>query len=160
MTKEPKEDLIKGIRVAVKRLPHGIDHDLPVLATSESAGVDLMAAINKSVLLAPSARTLIPTGICIQLPIGFEAQIRPRSGLAIKNGITILNSPGTIDADYRGEIKVILANLSSEAFSVERSMRIAQLVISPVVRPIWDEVSELNDTERGTNGFGSTGTRN
>jgi dUTP pyrophosphatase len=159
MAKGPTDDLVRGIRVAIKRLPHGIDLDLPIPATSESAGVDLMAALNKPILLAPNARTLIPTGICIQLPIGFEAQIRPRSGLALKNGITILNSPGTIDADYRGEVKVILANLGTEDFSVERSMRIAQLVISPVVQPIWDEVSELDDTERGNHGFGSTGMR-
>jgi|TARA_B110000438_G_C15553000_1_gene537763 dUTP pyrophosphatase len=159
MKKEPIVRSAKGVRVVVKRLPHGIGLDLPVQATPDSAGVDLMAALNRPVLLAPSNRSLIPTGICIQLPIGFEAQIRPRSGLAIKNGITILNSPGTIDADYRGEIKVILANLSTEAFRVERSMRIAQLVISPVVQPIWDEVLELDDTKRGKGGFGSTGTR-
>ena len=140
-------------------MPHGVDLELPSLATPESAGVDLMAAIYKPILLAPSSRTLVPTGICIQLPIGFEAQIRPRSGLAINNGITILNSPGTIDSDYRGEIKIVLANLGTEVFSVERSMRIAQLVISPVVQPIWYEVSELDDTKRGKDGFGSTGTR-
>ncbi len=153
------DDLIKGISIALKRLPHGVDLELPSLATPESAGVDLMAAIYKPILLAPSSRTLVPTGICIQLPIGFEAQIRPRSGLAINNGITILNSPGTIDSDYRGEIKIVLANLGTEVFSVERSMRIAQLVISPVVQPIWYEVSELDDTKRGKDGFGSTGTR-
>ena len=159
MATVPTENLTRDIRVAIKRLPHGADLGLPVLATPGSAGADLMAALQKPVLLAPGARVLIPTGISIQLPAGFEAQVRPRSGLAIKHGITILNSPGTIDADFRGEINVVLANLSTEVFSVERGMRIAQLIIAPVIRPIWDEVLELDETKRGEDGFGSTGTR-
>ena len=159
MATKPLEDLTKDIKIAIKRLPHGADLDLPVLATPGSAGADLMAALHKPVLLAPGARTLIPTGISIQLPAGFEAQVRPRSGLAIKNGITILNSPGTIDADFRGEIKVVLVNLSTEVFSVGRGLRIAQLIIAPVIRPIWDEVLDLDETKRGEGGFGSTDTR-
>ena len=114
--------------------------------------------MTEPVVLEPGARALIPTGIAIQLPAGFEAQVRPRSGLAIKNGITILNSPGTIDADYRGEIGVVLANLGADGFTVTRGMRIAQLVVAPVSRPLWDEVAELDDSERGAGGFGSTGT--
>ena len=147
-----------SVRIAIKRLPHGADLDLPALASADSAGADLVAAVVESVVLAPGARALIPTGIAIQLPPGFEAQVRPRSGLAIKDGVTILNSPGTIDADYRGEIGVVLANLGTEAFSVTRGMRIAQLVVAPVSRPIWDEVADLDDSERGAGGFGSTGT--
>ncbi len=147
-----------SVRIAVKRLPHGADLDLPALASADSAGADLLAAVVEPVVLVPGARALIPTGIAIQLPEGFEAQVRPRSGLAIKNGITILNSPGTIDADYRGEIGVVLANLGTDSFSVTRGMRIAQLVVSPVSRPLWDEVVELDDSERGAGGFGSTGT--
>lgn len=147
-----------AVRIAVKRLAHGADLDLPTLATEHSAGADLVAAVTEPVVLAPGARALIPTGIAIQLPAGFEAQVRPRSGLAIKNGITILNSPGTIDADYRGEIGVVLANLGTDGFTVTRGMRIAQLVVAPVSRPLWDEVAELDDSERGAGGFGSTGT--
>jgi len=158
MDSGPTTDAAGDVRIAVKRLPHGADLDLPALATPDSAGTDLVAAVAEPVVLAPGARALIPTGIAIQLPTGFEAQVRPRSGLAIKNGVTILNSPGTIDADYRGEIGVVLANLGTEPFSVARGMRIAQLVVAPVSRPIWDEVADLGDTERGAGGFGSTGT--
>ncbi len=151
-------DAARDVRIAVKRLPHGADLDLPALASTDSAGADLVAAVAEPVVLAPGERALIPTGIAIQLPAGFEAQVRPRSGLAIKNGVTILNSPGTIDADYRGEVGVILANLGAEAFSVTRGMRIAQLVVAPVSRPKWDEVADLDSSERGAGGFGSTGT--
>ncbi|MBT3307584.1 MAG: dUTP diphosphatase [Alphaproteobacteria bacterium] len=146
------------VRIAVQRLAHGADLDLPALATSESAGADLLAAVDEPVTLEPGARALIPTGIAIQLPSGFEAQVRPRSGLAVKNGVTVLNSPGTIDADYRGEICVALINLGTEAFTVTRAMRIAQMVVAPVNRPVWNEVETLESSKRGAGGFGSTGT--
>ena len=158
MDSGPPTDAAKDIPIAVKRLPHGADLDLPALATPDSAGADLVAAVAEPVVLDPGARALIPTGIAIQLPTGFEAQVRPRSGLAIKNGITILNSPGTIDADSRGEICVVLVNLGTDSFSVTRGMRIAQLVVAPVSRPVWHEVEELDGSERGAGGFGSTGT--
>lgn len=144
--------------VPLRRLPHAADLPLPTYATAQSAGVDLVAAITDPVTLLPGARTLIPTGLCIGLPDGFEAQVRPRSGLAIKNGITLLNTPGTIDADYRGEIQVILVNLGQEPFVITRGMRIAQMVIAPVLQVRWQEVATLDTTERGGNGFGSTGT--
>jgi len=145
--------------VPLKRLPHAADLPLPAYATAQSAGVDLLAAVTVPVTLQPGARTLIPTGLCIGLPDGFEAQIRPRSGLAIKNGLTLLNTPGTIDADYRGEIQVILVNLGQEPFTVERGMRIAQMVVAPVLQVQWQEVATLDATERGGNGFGSTGVK-
>ena len=144
--------------VPVKRLPHGADISLPEYATALSAGVDLIAAVTAAVVLKPGARTIIPTGIAIQLPAGFEAQVRPRSGLAAKHGVTVLNSPGTIDADYRGEVGVILINHGAEAFSVERGMRIAQMVIAPIAVAVWQEVGDLDNTQRGAGGFGSTGT--
>ena len=143
--------------VAVKRLPHGADLPLPAYATADSAGLDLLAAIDAPQTLAPGARALIPTGLAIALPRGFEAQVRPRSGLALKNGITVLNSPGTIDADYRGEVKVPLINLGSEAFVVEPGMRIAQMVIAAVPTVNIIETETLDETERGQGGFGSTG---
>ena len=146
------------LTVPLRRLPHAADLPLPTYATAQSAGVDLVAAITDPVTLLPGARTLIPTGLCIGLPDGFEAQVRPRSGLAIKNGITLLNTPGTIDADYRGEIQVILVNLGQEPFVITRGMRIAQMVIAPVLQVRWQEVATLDTTERGGNGFGSTGT--
>ncbi len=124
-----------------------------------SAGVDLLAAIDSPLILTPRARAIVPTGIAIALPEGYEAQVRPRSGLAAKHGITVLNSPGTIDADYHGEIGVILINLSEVAFSIERGMRIAQLVVAPVVAIGWDETRILSESERNSGGFGSTGTR-
>jgi dUTP pyrophosphatase len=133
-------------------------HELPGYETEASAGMDLRANINNPVVLKPLERNLIPTGLFIELPVGFEAQIRPRSGLAIKKGITLLNSPGTIDADYRGEIKVILANISSEEFVINDGDRIAQMVISRHEQAEWIEVSELVETDRGSGGFGSTGT--
>lgn len=133
-------------------------HDLPNYETKASAGMDLRANLDNPIILKPLERNLIPTGLFIELPVGFEAQIRPRSGLAIKKGITLLNSPGTIDADYRGEIKIILANISSEDFVINDGDRIAQMVIARHEQAEWIEVSELVETERGGGGFGSTGT--
>lgn len=132
-------------------------HDLPAYATILSAGMDLRSNLSESVTLAPLERKLIPTGLFIELPEGYEAQIRPRSGLALKKGITVLNSPGTVDADYRGEIGVILINLSSEAFVIEDGERICQMVIAEHAKAEWIEVDVLNDTERGAGGFGHTG---
>ena len=131
-------------------------HALPKYQTALSAGMDIYANIEESVTLKPLERKLISTGLLIELPQGFEAQIRPRSGLAIKNGITVLNSPGTIDADYRGEIGVILVNLSAEAFTINNGDRIAQMVIAKHETAIWEEVAELSETDRGAGGFGST----
>lgn len=143
------------LKVSVTQLPHGADLPLPAYQTPDSAGMDLLAAVE--LVLAPGARAAVSTGIAIALPAGHEAQVRPRSGLALKHGVTCLNSPGTIDADYRGEIKVILANLGDAAFPVARGDRIAQLVIAPVTRAEWDAVDALDDTARGMGGFGSTG---
>mgnify|MGYP006064673211 FL=1 len=145
------------MKVVVVQLPHAADLPLPEYATVQSAAVDLLAAVTEGVVLAPGARTLIPTGLAIALPDGYEAQVRPRSGLALKNGITLLNTPGTIDADYRGEIGIILTNLGEEDFTVERGMRIAQMLIAPVTRLTWNAVSSLDKSERGSGGFGSTG---
>ncbi|MCF3627793.1 dUTP diphosphatase [Thalassospiraceae bacterium LMO-SO8] len=149
---------MSALAVPVQRLPHGAALPLPAYATADAAGLDLLAALDQSMMLNPMARALVPTGIAIALPRGFEAQVRPRSGLAAKHGITVLNSPGTIDADYRGEIKVILVNLSAETFEIEPGMRIAQMVIAPVTRIAWDERADLDGTARGAGGFGSTGT--
>ena len=146
------------ILVSVKRLEHSDGLPLPEIHTNLSAGVDLLAAVIDFVILKPRERKIIPTGLAIALPVGFEAQIRPRSGWAIKNGITVLNSPGTIDADYRGEIGVILINLSNINFTIERGMRIAQMIISPVISINWEEMDILPKTSRGASGFGSTGT--
>lgn len=132
-------------------------HPLPAYATALSAGMDLRAHLSESITLAPLQRALIPTGIHLALPAGYEAQVRPRSGLALKNGITVLNSPGTIDADYRGEVGVILVNLSDTPFTVADGERIAQLVIAQHERITWDEVEALEETERGNGGFGHTG---
>jgi dUTP pyrophosphatase len=144
--------------VAIRRLAHAEGLDLPAYATPLSAGVDLQAAITDPVVLRPEQRLLVPTGICIALPDTFEAQIRPRSGLALKNGVTCLNTPGTIDADYRGEIKVLLINHGQDPFTITRGMRIAQMVLAPVIRFAWEPCAELPDSERGEGGFGSTGT--
>ena len=133
-------------------------HALPKYQTALSAGMDLYANIEESVILKPLERKLISTGLLIELPQGFEAQIRPRSGLAIKNGITVLNTPGTIDADYRGEIGVILVNLSAEPFIINDGDRIAQMIIAKHETAVWEEVTELDKTDRGTGGFGSTST--
>ena len=150
---------MKDIRVAIKALPHASGLDLPAYATAHAAGMDLCAAVANDVVLAPGSRALIPTGLAIALPEGYEAQVRPRSGLALKHGITVLNSPGTIDADYRGEVQVILANLGIEPFTITRGMRIAQMVVASYARAEWDEVSELPESERGAGGFGSTGVK-
>jgi len=150
---------IKPLEIAVARLPHGADLPLPAYATDLAAGMDLLAAVDDPVVLQPGQRDLIPTGLTIALPEGYEAQVRPRSGLALRNGITLPNSPGTIDADYRGEVKVILANLGDTAFTIERGMRIAQMVIARHERATWRVVSNLDETARGGGGFGSTGTQ-
>lgn len=134
-------------------------HPLPHYATTQSAGMDLRANLDESIVLKPLERTLVKTGIFMELPVGYEAQVRPRSGLAFKKGITVLNTPGTIDADYRGEVGVILVNLSNEEFVVEDGERVAQMVIAKHEQPSWEEVKELIETERGTRGFGSTGVK-
>ena len=145
--------------VRVQRLPHGADLDLPAYQSAGAAGVDLAAAVEggSPLTIAPGARAMVPTGLSIELPEGFEAQVRPRSGLAAKHGVTVLNSPGTIDADYRGEIKVILINLGEEPFTVARGDRIAQMVVQPVVRVTFEEADALSSSARGDGGFGSSG---
>jgi len=145
------------VTVAVQRLPHGAGLPLPTPATNLAAGVDLLAALDEDLTLNPGERQIIPTGIAIALPPGFEAQVRPRSGLAAKHGITLVNSPGTIDADYRGEIGAILINHGSKPFVIERGMRIAQLIVSPLTNFSWFEQDELSHTTRNSGGFGSTG---
>ncbi len=134
-------------------------HALPSYQTSSSAGMDLRANLEESVILKPLQRALIPTGLFIELPVGYEAQIRPRSGLAFKHGISIVNSPGTIDADYRGEIKVLLVNLSDQEFTVENGERIAQMVVARHETIVWQETLELTNTQRGAGGYGSTGVK-
>jgi dUTP pyrophosphatase len=146
-----------AVSVAVLKLPHGHDLPLPSYATADSAGMDLIAAVADAVVLEPGGRALIPTGIAVALPPGFEAQVRPRSGLALKFGVTTLNAPGTIDADYRGEIGVILINHGREPVTISRGDRIAQLVVAPVTRVHWDERDSLDGTVRGSGGFGSSG---
>jgi dUTP pyrophosphatase len=145
--------------LALVRLPHGAGLDLPAYETAGAAGMDLRAAVEDDapLTLAPGARALVPTGFIFEVPAGFEAQIRPRSGLAFKNGITCLNTPGTIDSDYRGEVKVLLINHGAEDFVVSRGMRIAQMVIAPVTQVRVGETTETSDTARGAGGFGSTG---
>ncbi len=149
---------MSGLTVAVSQLLHGADLPLPAYATSMSAGMDLLAAVAETVIVEPASRCLIPTGIAIALPERHEAQVRQRSGLAAKHGITVLNSPGTIDADYRGEIIVILINLGDAPFSVERGMRIAQMVVAPVDQVRWAETETLSVSARSDGGLGSTGT--
>ncbi|WP_300783738.1 dUTP diphosphatase [Enhydrobacter sp.] len=148
---------VETVEIRVVRLPHGRDLALPDYATAAAAGADLLAAIDHDIELAPLERRIVPTGISIALPVGFEAQVRPRSGLAAKSGITVANAPGTIDADYRGEVGVILVNLSKELFRLSRGMRIAQLVVARHARAVWREVPALDETARGAGGFGSTG---
>ncbi len=145
--------------VAIMRLPHGKDLPLPSYQSALAAGLDLLAAVPEQapLTIAPGARMLVPTGIAIALPQGHEAQVRPRSGLAVRHGLTVLNSPGTIDADYRGEIQVLLINLGSEPVAVTRGMRIAQLTVAPITRALLREAASLDETTRGTEGFGSTG---
>ncbi len=149
---------MNALEVTIVRLPHGADLPLPVPATPNSAGVDLLAAVEGPVVLKPGMRALIPAGIAIALPSGYEAQVRPRSGLALEHGVTVLNAPGTIDADYRGEIGVVLVNLGDELFRIERGMRIAQMVVGAVGPVAWNEVERLPESVRGDGGFGSTGT--
>jgi dUTP pyrophosphatase len=146
------------VTVAIQRLAHAADLALPRYETEHAAGLDLAACIPADITLAPGKRALVPTGFAIALPPGYEAQVRPRSGLAAKHGITVLNSPGTIDADYRGELAVILINLGESAFTISRGMRIAQLVVAPVAQAELVETTELPATARGAGGFGSTGT--
>lgn len=143
--------------VAVTRLPHAADLPLPTYATDQAAGMDLLAAITSDLVLPSLGRAIVPTGLAIALPPGWEAQVRPRSGLAAKNGVTVANAPGTVDADYRGEVGVILVNLSREPFTITRGMRIAQMVIARHARAAWDEVETLPQSVRGAGGFGSTG---
>lgn len=146
------------LQVNLMRLPHAADLPLPDYATQHAAGMDLLAAIDAAMILQPGSYAMVPTGLSIALPPGYEAQVRPRSGLAAKHGVTVLNSPGTVDADYRGEIKAILINHGAEPFVIERGMRIAQMVIARHETVVWREVGSLNETERGAGGFGSTGT--
>ena len=138
-------------------MPHGSGLQLPSYATPGSAGLDLSAAVASELVLAPGERAAVPTGIAIALPEGYEAQVRPRSGLALRHGVTVLNSPGTVDADYRGEIQIILANLGREPVTIARGQRIAQLVVAPVQRVLWQETEVLPESRRGAGGFGSTG---
>ena len=149
---------MNALAVPVEILPHGVGLPLPAYATAGSAGVDLAAALAAPLVLTPGARALVPTGIALALPQGFEAQVRPRSGLALKHGVTVLNSPGTIDSDYRGEVRVILANLGSESVTIARGERIAQLIVAPVQQVAWQRVDHLPASARGAGGFGSTGT--
>jgi dUTP pyrophosphatase len=143
------------VPVEVKRLPHGGGLPLPAYATTGAAGMDVVSA--EEVTIAPGARHAVATGLAMAIPAGYEIQVRPRSGLALKHGITVPNTPGTIDSDYRGELKVILINLGTEPFAIARGDRVAQLVLAPVVQAAWDEVAELDATVRGEGGFGSTG---
>jgi len=145
--------------VPITRLPHGQNLPLPAYETAQAAGMDLRAAVpeDEPLTLRPGSRFAVPTGLAFALPAGFEGQVRPRSGLAIKSGVTCLNTPGTIDADYRGEVKVILINLGEEDLVIRRGDRIAQLVVAPVVQAVWQEVDSLDETARGAGGFGSTG---
>lgn len=144
-----------SIPVQLKRLPHGAGLPLPAYATTGAAGMDVVSA--EEVTIPPGARHAVATGLAVAIPEGYEIQVRPRSGLALKHGITVPNTPGTIDSDYRGELKVILINLGTEPFAIQRGDRVAQLVLAPVVQAAWDEVEELGATERGEGGFGSTG---
>ena len=148
---------MQRIPVKIKVLEHGQGLDLPCYATEGSVGMDLLAAVDQPITIWPNTTTLVPTGLAIAVPDGYEAQIRPRSGLALKHGITLPNSPATIDSDYRGEIKVIVQNFGPEKFVVERGMRFAQMVFAPVVRGVLETVDELPPSNRGENGFGSTG---
>ncbi len=147
----------QALAVRVRRLAHAADLALPAPASPHSAGVDLRAAVGEDVILAPGARALVPTGLVIELPIGCEGQIRPRSGLALRHGVTLLNAPGTLDADYRGELQVLLINHGQEPFVVRRGERVAQLVVARFETVVWDEVQELAPSARGDGGFGSTG---
>jgi dUTP pyrophosphatase len=146
-----------AVTVRIERLPAATDLPLPRYESEHAAGLDLLAAVEGELILAPGCFSLVPTGVRIALPSDHEAQVRPRSGLAAKHGVTVLNSPGTIDADYRGEVKVILINHGAEPFVISRGMRIAQMIIAPVARAVWREGEALADSGRGAGGFGSTG---
>jgi dUTP pyrophosphatase len=146
-----------SIEVLLKRLPHAQDLPLPKRATEDAAGFDLHACVDDDLQILPGARALVPSGLAIQLPVGYEAQVRPRSGLAIKHGLTLLNSPGTIDADYRGEIAAVMINLGAEAVTIRRGDRIAQLIVQMLPRVRFQEVTDLSETARGAGGFGHTG---
>lgn len=146
-----------NVRIRIRRLPHAEGLALPRAATESSAGVDLAAAIEGELTLAPGARERVPTGFSLAIPVGYEGQVRARSGLALRHGIVLPNAPGTIDADYRGELQVILMNAGSEPFTIKRGDRIAQLVVAPVVHGVFEEVSELDETDRGEGGFGHSG---
>jgi dUTP pyrophosphatase len=148
---------MKEVRVAIQRLPQGEGLPAPGYMSEHASGADLCAAVKEQLTLLPGARALVPTGFSIALPAGYEAQVRPRSGLAIRSGVTCLNAPGTIDADYRGEVGVVLANFGNEPFVIRRGDRIAQIVVAPIVRACFDLVEELPSTVRGDGGFGSTG---
>ena len=153
-------EIMSNVTIEIQQTKEGQDLPLPKYETEQSAGMDLMASINEEIVIRPGQRMIIPTGIMIALPAHYEAQIRPRSGLAAKHGLTVLNTPGTIDADYRGEIKAILINLGEEDFTITRGMRIAQMIIAPCIQSEWKVVAEINsDTKRGAGGFGSTGTK-
>jgi dUTP pyrophosphatase len=145
------------MNVSILRLPHALDLPLPAYATEGSAGMDLVAAIETDLVVTPGSRVLVPNGISIELPRGFEAQVRPRSGLAANHGVTVLNTPGTIDSDYRGELKTVLINLGAAPFTITRGMRIAQMIVARHERVDWSERSELSQTGRGAGGHGSTG---
>jgi dUTP pyrophosphatase len=145
------------MKIAIQRLTHAQDLPLPAYATAGAAGLDLLAAVEKELVLAPGKYAGIPTGIAIALPDGYEAQVRPRSGLTLRHGVTVLNAPGTIDSDYRGEVTAILINHGSEPFAIRRGMKIAQLIVAAYARVEWTQTTQLQDTVRGTGGFGSTG---
>ena len=149
--------MARPINVKIKRLPGGDDLPLPMFATEHAAGADLRAAVSGSVTIAPGAIRLIPCGFAMAIPPGYEAQVRPRSGLSSQHGVTLINTPGTIDADYRGEVQVPLVNLGAEPFTVERGMRIAQMVVAAVPKVAYVEVEKLDETARGEGGFGHTG---
>lgn len=148
---------IGTVPIRVKRLPHGADLALPIYGSAEAAGCDLLAAITEPLVLEPGMKAIVPTGLSIALPPGYEAQVRPRSGLAAKHAVTVANAPGTVDSDYRGEVSVILINLGQKPFTIERAMRIAQMVVAPILHAAWEETEDLDATARGAGGFGSTG---
>jgi dUTP pyrophosphatase len=155
MTRKPAKS---ALRIKVVRLAHGRDLPLPTYQSESAAGMDLLAAVEKPLTLKPGGRALVPTGLILEIPRGFEAQVRPRSGLALRHGLTVLNTPGTIDSDYRGEVQVLLINLGDKPFAVARGERIAQLVVQRVERAELSEAARITDTRRGAGGFGSTGT--
>lgn len=150
---------MQSVSIEFKQLEHGHGLNIPAYETAQSAGMDLPAAVaeGEEIVLEPGQHALVPTGFAMALPAGYEAQVRPRSGLAAKHAVTVLNTPGTIDADYRGELKVILINLGQKAFKIDRGMRIAQMVIAPVTQASWIITDQLSETDRGAGGFGSTG---